>query len=129
MTNEIQTQIYSGMWIRLPIEVKKRIAEIFGIKRSGASHVVDGMVQSDGYTDNDLSVLTIVNLQKELGSTDPDIFSLWNTMIKRTTEELTPKTVEVKEEKPNVEMNIKIDGEEVKLSGVTTKKNAKTKKS
>ncbi len=123
--SEVNTQIYSGMWVRLPHEVKKVIVAKFNIERNGASHVVDGTVQTDGYLDRDLAVLNVENLQKELDSKEPDLFVLWNSFIKKVQAELNPPKAEVKEEKPNVEMNIKIDGEEVKLSGITKKRNAK----
>lgn len=110
------------MWIRLPHAVKQSIAKQFFISRTGASHVVDGVVQSDGHTDKDLSVLNVANMQAYLGSKDTDIFILWNSLIKKVQAELNPPKEIPKEVKPNVEMNIKIDGEEVKLSGVSTKK-------
>lgn len=120
--SDINTQVYSGMWVRLPHALKQKIVKQFNIPRTGASHVVDGVVQTDGHTDKDLSVLNVPNMQEFLGSKETDIFILWNILIKKLQAELNPKKEEVKESKPNVEMNIKIDGEEVKLSGVSTKK-------
>ncbi len=122
---DINTQVYSGMWVRLPHLVKERIAKDFGILRSGASHVVDGVVQADGYTDRDLAVLNVANLKNHLNSDAEDIFILWNTLVKKVQAELNPPKAAPVEEKPNVEMNIVVDGEAVKLTGVSkTKKNA-----
>lgn len=123
----IKSQIYSGMWIPLQYEVKMKIVELFKIPRNGATHVVDGQVQSDGYLDRDLAVLNVLNLQKVLDTDETNLFVLWNDLIAMIETQLTPAIEEIQEQKPNVEMDIKIDGQIINLTG-TSKPRGRPKK-
>lgn len=126
MQQEVKTQIYSGMFMHLQPLIKKRIIEIFNIPKNGATHVVDSTVYSDGYLDRDLAVLNVETLGGYLKSEEPDLFTLWNTLIKKIEKETSPKE-EVPVEKEKVTMTVKVDGEDVVLEG-NTKKDAKVKK-
>lgn len=123
--DQVKAQIYSGMWVRLPYGVKDRIATLFKIEKRGITHVVDGQVQSDGYLDNDLAILNVPNLQKLLDSDETDLFILFNTLVNNITLDLSSKKEEIKIETDNIQIDIKIDGEDVKLTG---KKASKTNK-
>lgn len=79
---DIKTQVYSGMWMTLAPIVKDKIAKDFGIPKNGATHVVDGLVQSDGFLDKDLAKLNVGTMQKYLESEETDLFKLWNDVIR-----------------------------------------------
>jgi hypothetical protein len=114
---QIVPQIYSGMWIKLPLDVKNRIAEIFHVQKTGYSHVFDNKIVADGYTEEELSKINVstmreylVNRQFEFDRNIDDLFILWNIIVSLITEDLKP-AVSIKEEvkREGVDINIHID--------------------
>lgn len=112
----MKAQLYSGMWIPLSWEVKGRMAEIFNIPRNGATHVVNNRIQNDGYTDIDLGKVNVEVLQKELNSEETDFFKLWNMMISKVESEIKPVSSPAKLEKKDIQVNITIEGDIVKVN-------------
>jgi len=45
-------------WLPLPWAVKEKLASIFNINRTGFTHVADGRLVEDGYSNEDLAVVT-----------------------------------------------------------------------
>lgn len=78
---EITPQVYPGMFVKIPTDIKLKIIEIFKVPKSGYVHVVDGNIITDGYTEQDLSVLNVSTLKAHLKSKEDDIFKLLNTLI------------------------------------------------
>ena len=84
----IKQQIYVSQWLQVPTETRNKLIELFNLRKSGVTSVVNNVVISDGFTDLDLSDLTIDKLQKYLGSKDKDIISLLeNAIVKINTPE------------------------------------------
>lgn len=59
-------------WLHLSQEVRNKLVEIFRIPRSGFTHVIDGQVQTDGYTYENLKVITIQTMQDFLKEGSPE---------------------------------------------------------
>lgn len=106
--SEVSPQVYGGMWIRLSPTIKTKIAELFSIPRNGASHVNDNLVIADGYLDRDLAVLNVQSMNQFLGTSEVDIFKLWNMLISHVEVLITPAPAPVEAEK-RTEINITIE--------------------
>lgn len=109
-------------WSMLPMHTRMKIAETFGISRSGNTHVADNRILSDGYHFGEIeSHLTVKFLQDytDSGSTDFDV--LWSEMLdklegktkviedgvtEKTVHEI-PETKDVPEVKPKRKYNKK----------------------
>ncbi len=75
--------LYSS-WINLPLSTRARIAEQFGFKKIGSTHVQDNRIISDGYQVKDIELaLTKEALEAYLGVeyTFPDV--MWELLIKK----------------------------------------------
>jgi len=69
-------------WCQLSLVTRMKIANAFGIKKTGATHVSNNYVQSDGYAVKDIeSVLNVKTLQEFLKSEETDARTLWNLMV------------------------------------------------
>ncbi len=80
----VQAQISQHEWLRLKLETRKNIAAIFRIPRSGGTEVVGQTVVSDGYTYNDLALLTLDKIQEFLGMPkEKDFYKLLNILVER----------------------------------------------
>jgi hypothetical protein len=70
-----------SVWLSLPQTTRAKIAELFGLSKSGNVTVFNGPngseVRSDGYTYEDLSVITVESMQEKLGSKKEDFYSLF----------------------------------------------------
>lgn len=82
----VQTSLLSGsVWLALSPETRAKIAELYNIKKSGNVYVVNGPtgseVQSDGYTYNDLSVITVESMQEITGSKSDNFYHLFKNIV------------------------------------------------
>jgi hypothetical protein len=68
--------MYPHEWLDLPMFVRQIVAKDFKMLRSSYTHVVDNKLVSDGYTVEDLSKISIEELQKRTGSTSDDFMKL-----------------------------------------------------
>lgn len=81
-------QLFTYQWRKLEPEVRNRLVEIFGIQRSGRAVVVSldagkSDVQSDGYLDKDLEVITLERLNEFLGSEETDFYEALKKVIEK----------------------------------------------
>lgn len=88
----VQTSLLSGsVWLALSPETRAKIAELYNIKKSGNVYVVNGPsgseVQSDGYTYNDLSVITVESMQEITGSKSDNFYHLFKNIVAIVEEE------------------------------------------
>lgn len=65
----------------LSMDTRLKIAEIFGVKKSGNTHVADDQVVDDGFLAEDLLVITIEALQNHLNSQETDFYKLFNVLV------------------------------------------------
>lgn len=82
--------ILYSQWMRLPINVRHKIANDLGIPKKSPTHVQDNVIISDGYTIQDVEdALTVERLQIYLGVglQETDIHILWDMLINPQTHE------------------------------------------
>ncbi len=87
-----------GEWTRLPIQTRIKLAEVFGIKKTGPTHVSDNRIQSDGYNvDMIEAAITDEAMRAYLGIGIDDVQSndiLWKLVIDKVNG-IKPKAKEV----------------------------------
>lgn len=77
----MEYQLSPNQWLTLPLEVRHRIAETFKVPRSKGTTVVGNVVQSDGYTFEDLAKITVEGMQDFLKSDETDFMTLFNKVV------------------------------------------------
>lgn len=98
----MQQQMTTFFWLKVPANTRARIKEVFGLTRSGGS-IVQNMgrgieVVSDGYTDQDLSEITVEKMQKYLKSKETEFWKLFSETQAKI-EEILKKEEELEREK------------------------------
>jgi hypothetical protein len=87
----MEIQLNQSQWLELPIEVRLRLRNAFGIKQSGATQATlgtFGKVQSDGCSDKDVSAISVASMQAFLGNyTTDDFFALFTQVLTRIGED------------------------------------------
>ena len=78
-------------WVSLPNEVRYKIRSIFNIPRSSNTVVNDGVIETDGTTNEDFKALTIEKMQEYLGDTSTDFHKLFDKVLERVSDELAGK--------------------------------------
>lgn len=69
------------VWLGLSPEMRRNIATVFHLQRSGGVEVINGTVASDGYTADNLAVITTETLQSLLKTADTDFYKLFDQMV------------------------------------------------
>lgn len=87
------------MWVSLPNEVRYRIRTLFNIPRSSNTIVSDGVIETDGTTNEDFKALTIEKMQNYLGETSTDFHKLFDKVVAKIIEEMNPTK---KESEPEI---------------------------
>lgn len=77
-----------SMWVSLPIEVRRRIRNLFGIPRSSNTVVNDGVVETDGTTKEDFQHLTINKMQRFLQDESMDFHKLFDLTVAKINEDI-----------------------------------------
>ncbi len=108
-------------WVSIPNEVRYRIRSIFHIPRSSNTVVSDGVVETDGVTNEDLKNLTVLKMQAYLQSESTDFHKLFDLVLARVNDELQGKAPAPKQ---NEAVTVIIEPTPKKR---TTKKNANVK--
>lgn len=80
-----------GTWVSLPTEVRHRIRGIFHIPKSSNTHVDDGVILTDGVTNEDLKTLTISKMQIYLSDESSDFHKLFDKVVSKVNDELNPQ--------------------------------------
>lgn len=76
--------ILYSQWMRLPINVRHKIANDLGIPKKSPTHVQDNIIISDGYNIHDVeNALTVERLQTYLGVglQETDLDTLWDMLV------------------------------------------------
>lgn len=96
----LEARITQPLWLELPHEIRVEIAKLFNLRRSESGRVeytTQGIrVKSDGFSNNDLRVISVPTLQRVLGSDEIDLFKLFNTLVMRVQVALDDKTGDTK---------------------------------
>lgn len=90
----MQIQLPTHEWLKLPMEVRVKLREIFNIPKSEGARVVNNTVESDGHTFRDLQALTVEKMQSYLDSKGDDFVKLFDEVLAKVDAELHPATPE-----------------------------------
>ena len=71
----MQNFITKDQWMLLDIPTKQKLVAVFGINKSGFSEVRDSIVVTDGYTQEDLKVITLEKMNEYIGSEEATFLS------------------------------------------------------
>lgn len=80
-------------WLNLTIPQRTLLIMNFNIPKTGFTHVQDGQIISDGYTDQDLQTLTLQRLQEYLKTNENDFGSLLKATIEKLENEEKEKVL------------------------------------
>lgn len=89
----MQPLISIHTWVSLSNDMRHRIRMIFNIPRSSNTVVNDGVVETDGVTNEDLRHLTIEKMQAYLNDTSTDFHKLFDLTIAKIVDDMTPKVI------------------------------------
>jgi len=68
--------------MRLPLTTRMKLAQEFGIPKTGSTHVANNMIQSDGYDLHHVEkALNLSAIQIYLKTTETNMDVLWNNLI------------------------------------------------
>ena len=77
-----KTVFLYGEWLRLPINIRHKIAADFGIKKKRSTHVSNDAVIDDGYVLQDIEeALSVMNMQHFLDTDESDTNVLWDYLV------------------------------------------------
>lgn len=119
-------QLTTTQWLALPAPVKARLKEVFHIKRSEGTHMIDSRVLSDGHTHNDLLAISVAAMQEYTGEKKiTEFYALFEKVLAQVEAELAPTTKAAVTEntvvvlaKPTEELTIEHNGKTYKLTEV-----------
>jgi len=80
-----------SMWVSLPNEVRHRIRTLFNIPRSSSTIVNDGVIETDGTTNEDFKHLTTDKMQKFLVTESSDFHKLFDLTVAKIIEDIENK--------------------------------------
>lgn len=87
----MESLLSAQVWLSLPKDTRAKIANLFDITKSGSVYVVNGptgpQVQSDGYSYQDLSVITVERMQQITGSESDNFYHLFKNIVAIVNEE------------------------------------------
>ncbi len=75
-------------WVSLPNEVRYKLRSLFQIPRSSNTVVDDGVIITDGTTNEDLQELTTDKMQDYVGSTSTDFHKLFDLTVSQVKDEI-----------------------------------------
>ena len=113
-------------WCSLPQEMRLKLVNLFELKRSAATHVNNGVLETDGYTYNDLQGISIDKMLSYLGAdydmVDREYFALFKAVLKKA-ESPDPEPVELS---PYLQQEQLIEGWRIILEGIKSQAEAKS---
>lgn len=88
-------KVFSHLWMHVPREERAVLVERFGLSKTGIAEIKDQTVVSDGYTNEDLSVITADRMLEYVGGDYeegqvPSFARLWELSIAKAHYELNP---------------------------------------
>lgn len=88
-------KIYTQIWLEQPRDIREHLVKIFNIPQTGIREIRDASVISDGYTNADLSVITMEVMEKYVGPCT-DFNHAWKVSVSKAKFELHPPLFEIK---------------------------------
>jgi hypothetical protein len=102
MRTLIKEQIFVSHWLQIPSEARQKLAIVFGLGKSGFANVVNNVVVSDGYSDKDLTDITIDKLQNYIGSGFTSKTGIVELLEMAVVKVMTPEPVKIVSPTPEV---------------------------
>ncbi len=84
----MEIQLSTHDWLKLPMDTRIKLREIFNIPKSQGVVLEDNVVKSDGTTYEDLQAVTVEAMQEFLSSTEQDFVELFHNVIGRLDDEV-----------------------------------------
>ena len=72
-----------GVWLRLSMATRYKIADMFGFKPRVPRHVVDATVVSDGFSPDDFALITKEKMQETTKVKSDDFYVLFGELVKQ----------------------------------------------
>ena len=114
-------QLTIPQWLQIPMSQRMKIVKIFNLPRSGGTVVQDNTVLTDGYTHEDLALITVERLQEYLKEKEQDdLFALLNLLTIKLQEDETKEIAEREAKETKLKAH---EVEEYKAQVVETVKN------
>lgn len=115
-------------WLELPLSTRNKIAGEFNIQKKNSTHVVDNIVQSDGYLVKDIEeALNIDAIQKRYNTEETDMVILWDYVVNGKPEPVASLDDILKEANKTPGFAQTFDKEMKRLEKKPTKKVSKNK--
>ncbi len=114
-------QLTIPQWLQIPMSQRMKIVKIFNLPRSGGTVVQDNTVITDGYTHEDLALITVEKLQEYLKEKEQDdLFALLNLLTIKLQEDEAKEIAEREAKEAKLKAH---EVEEYKAQVVETVKN------
>lgn len=88
-------QVLPQLWMVLPNDIKLHLVTVFNIKKTGVSEIRDSEVVRDGYTADDLLVISLEKMTNYIGS-EETFPRAWELTCMKAKYELSPPPIEMK---------------------------------
>jgi len=112
----MKIQITTPIWLSIKSETRQELAKIFSLSKSTYTNIVDGRVMCDGFSNEDLTFLTLEKLKDFTGCASDELVTQFECAVKKIE---NPESVKY-ETVPEVEsvMTTASTTDELKMSGV-----------
>jgi hypothetical protein len=95
---KITPKISVQQWCSLSSEVRTKLHEVFGLRRSTGAEVNGGVCVCDGHSALDLEAITLEKMQAYLDSKEKDFYVAFNACVEKC--QVVKPIVQVEVEKP-----------------------------
>lgn len=109
------------LWMQLEKKVREHLIGVFGLMRTGITEIVDDRVITDGYSNEDLKVITLAKMNEYIGSEETDLLHAWAVTCSKAKYELNPPPIDIS-------TPVSVETTEIKFP-TNSKQNGTTKKS
>lgn len=103
-------QLAVNQWVQLPQDTRRRLVEMFHIKRSGGAEVANGVLLTDGHTYRDLAVISTEAMQQLLVNQSSNFFELFDALLVKVEEE---KQADLKAKREKHEAILEVKQQEI----------------
>lgn len=87
--------IYSHLWMQVPAEERKILAEVFNLEKTGIAEIRDQSVISDGHSNDDLLLITKDKMEAFIGSEAENFARAWELTVAKARSIVNPP-IEIK---------------------------------
>ena len=82
-----KAQLFDSQFVELDSDTRRKIVQIFGLEQSGGSSIYGGKLITSGYTNKDLSKITVETMQTYLNNYETiDFYALFEKVLNKLKE-------------------------------------------